>query len=198
MSHLPPARRIAIFDFDGTLIRGDSLGPFLAAIAGPLRATAAFAAGLAGAMGGNALLDRRSAVKAALLHRTLAGRSLDEAEDAARRIGRRLRWRPAMVEALKAHKLAGCRIVVATGALDLYIEEALGDLPVDDVLATTMEVDGRRLTGRMAGGNCVRAEKARRVAAYLAEHGPFMESWGYGNRPSDLAMLALVDHPTVV
>lgn len=198
MSHLPPPRRIAIFDFDGTLIRGDSLGPFLAAIAGPWRTTAAFLAGLSRAASGGALLDRRSAIKAGLLRHALAGRSLDEAEAAARDICRRLHWRRAMVEALKAHKLAGCRIVVATGALDLYIGEALAGLPVDDVLATTMEVEGSRLTGRMAGGNCVRAEKARRVAAYLAEHGPFVESWGYGNRPSDLAMLALVDHPTVV
>ena len=44
----------------------------------------------------------------------------------------------------------------------------------------------------------MRDEKARRVAEWLAQNGPFSEVWGYGNRPHDLAMLALTDHPNVI
>jgi HAD superfamily phosphoserine phosphatase-like hydrolase len=97
------------------------------------------------------------------------------------------------------HKADGALIVVATGALDLYIRALLADLPVDLVLATELETtaDGR-LTGALKGGNCVRKEKARRVAALLAAEGPFAISYGYGNAPHDLPMLDLLDQRMVI
>ena len=45
---------------------------------------------------------------------------------------------------------------------------------------------------------CVRAMKAQRVSAYLHHHGPFGETWGYGNRPSDVPMLALLNNKVIV
>ncbi|MDP9195917.1 MAG: haloacid dehalogenase-like hydrolase, partial [Pseudomonadota bacterium] len=64
--------------------------------------------------------------------------------------------------------------------------------------ATDLEVVDGILTGRMDGGNCVRQEKARRVRAFLEQHGPFDETWGYGNRPHDIPMLDLLDHRIIV
>jgi HAD superfamily hydrolase (TIGR01490 family) len=202
---LPPeaGRGIAVFDFDDTLVEGDSLPRFLAAVAGAGRMRLAVAAAVTGAslahVRGHAPgADWKGSVKALLLARTLAGVTVDEARAAAAELARRLRWKRPVLEALHRHAESGVQIVVASGALDVYLPTLLAGLPVHAVYATPAEVREGRLTGRLAGENCVRAAKARTVTGHFAAHPGHGPTWGYGNRPSDLPMLALVDHPTVV
>jgi len=196
-----PLTGIAIFDFDDTLIAGDSMPRFLDEVAGVRRTRVAMAGAVAGALAAHALgrppgADFPGSVKALLLRALLKDIPVTAAYDAARRLKSRLRWLAPQVEALHQHAAAGHRIVVASGALDVYLPILLEGLPVDDILATDMEVMDGRLTGRLAAGNCVRALKAERIHPLLtAAGGP---SWGYGNRPHDLPMLALVDHPTII
>jgi len=194
---------VAFFDFDGTLIHGDSLPLFIAEVIGRHRTRLAFAdairsAGHRHVRGRGPGADFRGSVKSILLKRTLSGLPLAEAAVAAERLARKLRWYQPTLDALHAHRAAGRRVVVATGALDVYMPALLHGLPVDDVLATGMEVVDGRLTGRLATGNCVRFDKAERVGAWLAQNGPVGETWGYGNRPSDLPMLALLNQKIVV
>ncbi len=194
-----PAAGVAVFDFDGTLIRGDSLPKFLDQVTGPLRTRRAMVAAVWGALTGPAAgADFAGSVKARLLRATLAGVAVDDAYAAARRLKARLIWRQPQREALLAHAAAGQRVVVASGALDIYLPILLEGLPVDDILATPMDISAGHLTGRLAADNCVRTAKANRVRAYLAAHAPTGPTWGYGNRPSDLPMLALVDHPSII
>ena len=198
-----PHAGVAFFDFDGTLIHGDSLLLFVAEVIGRRRAHLALADAIRSAChrhlrGRGPGCDLRGSIKAVLLKRTLRGLPLADAHAAAHRLVRTLRWYGPSLEALHAHRRAGRRVVVATGALDVYMPTLLDGLAVDDLLATGMEVADGRLTGRMCTGNCVRADKASRVSAWLAAHGPFGETWGYGNHPSDRPMLALLDRPVVV
>jgi phosphatidylglycerophosphatase C len=201
----PGAERpgIAFFDFDGTLVRGDSLLPFLSLIVGARRARLSLMRAVHGAIQLHAMKrqlgsDIRTSTKAILLRLTLADVPVAEARAAAERLSGWVRWNRPILDALKAHQDAGRRVVVATGALDLYMPALLKDLGVDDLLATGLEeVDGV-LTGHMKGGNCVRAMKAQRVSAYLHHHGPFGETWGYGNRPSDVPMLDLLHNKVIV
>ncbi|UEM03179.1 HAD-IB family hydrolase [Skermanella rosea] len=194
---------IAFFDFDGTLVRGDSLLPFLSQIVGSRRARLSLARAVHGAIQLHATRrqlgdDIRTSTKAILLRQTLAGVPVAEAEAAAERLAGWTRWNRPILDALKAHQDAGRRIVVATGALALYMPVLLRGLGVDDLLATGLEEEDGILTGHMKGGNCVRAMKAQRVSAYLHHHGPFGETWGYGNRPSDVPMLALLNNKVIV
>lgn len=193
----------AFFDFDGTLIRGDSLPLFIAEVIGRHRTRLAFADALRSAthrhLRGRPLgADFRGTVKAVLLKRTLRGLPLALAEAAAERLAHRLRWHTPMVDALRAHRDAGRTVIVATGALNIYMPALLRTLPVDHLMATEMEVVNGHLTGRIASGNCVRGHKADRVRAWLAQNGPFHRTWGYGNHPSDRPMLALMDEPAVI
>lgn len=202
--HLPQhAQGVAFFDFDGTLIHGDSLLMFVAEVIGRRRTRMAFADALRSAThrhlrGRGPGVDFRGSVKAILLKRTLHGLPLGDAHAAAERVAAGLRWYTPILDTLHEHRRAGRRVVIATGALDVYMPALLRGIEVDDVLATGMEVHDGRLTGRLATGNCVRLDKADRVRAWLSAHGPFGETWGYGNRPSDLPMLALVDRRVVV
>ncbi|PWC52920.1 HAD family hydrolase [Azospirillum sp. TSO22-1] len=194
---------VAFFDFDGTLVHGDTLPMFIAEVIGRRRTQLAFADAIRSAghrhlRGRGPGVDFRGSIKAILLKRTLRGLPLADAHAAAERLSAKLRWHPPTVQALREHRRAGRRVVVATGALDVYMPFLLRDEAVDDLLATGMEVQDGRLTGRLATGNCVRIDKADRVRAWLAANGPASETWGYGNRPSDLPMLALLDRKIVV
>lgn len=194
---------VAFFDFDGTLIQGDSLLPYLALFVGRQRVRLALLSAMRTATVLHArrrgpCADLRGSIKAVLVRQCLSGVPVVEARAAAERLVPWVRWKRPQLDALKAHRKAGRQVVVATGALDIYMPSLLGDLEVDGLLATDLEVVDGALTGRLAGGNCVRAHKADRVAAFLRERGPFAETWGYGNRPSDLPMLALVQNRVVV
>lgn len=190
------SRGVAFFDFDGTLVKGDSLIPYLGYAAGWPRMLVGFVRALLAP--DKSQPDYRSGVKASLLRYTLKGVPYEQARAAAKKLAPLRIWKPLAHQALLKHKADGLTIVVATGALELYINQLIDELPVDLVIATEMEVKNGMLTGEMQGGNCVRQEKARRVDAYLKIHGPFEVTYGYGNAPHDLPMLALLQHKTVV
>jgi phosphatidylglycerophosphatase C len=193
-------RKIAVFDFDDTLVHGDSLWPFLLKLAGTVRVVWAMGWALATTKTPEAEsgFDRRGMVKANFLRALLAGRSLASLQESLAALQSWSQWRQDIVAKLHEHKAAGCHIVIASGGLDIYLPTLLQGLPYDTLICTRMVVEDGVLTGAMAGGNCVRAEKARRIADYLAAHGPFMESWGYGNAPHDEPMLALLQHKTII
>jgi phosphatidylglycerophosphatase C len=193
------ARTIVIFDYDNTLVEGDSLWPFLVAVAGWRRASLALLKALAGfvwvwARGG----DYRTHVKERLLLDLLAGK---REVDLAPAVEKMLSWpreRALVMNALREQYNKGNHIVIASGSLSLYLPSLLRRIPHHAVLCTEMEIKDGVVTGRMASGNCVRARKAERVADYLTVHGPFDDSWGYGNAPNDLPMLEKVRHRVIV
>ncbi|MEI6985537.1 MAG: HAD-IB family phosphatase [Rhodospirillaceae bacterium] len=194
---------IAIFDFDDTLIEGDSMPRFLDAAIGLVRTRLAMIGAVVGALAVHAVgrprgADFAGSVKALLLRATLAGLAVEDAHAAARCLKPRLRWRSPQLEALRAHAAAGRRVVVASGALDVYLPILLEGLPVNTIMATGIEVRNGHLTGLLKDINCVRQAKAERIRRFLIANAPTGPTWGYGNRPHDLPMLALVDHPTVV
>ena len=189
-------RTIAFFDFDGTLSESDSLWPFLVAVVGT-------PACLFALLKGSVFYlfpcgrDRRTVVKEILLSSVLRGKTMRMLAPAIERMKSWPRWMKS-VDDIRRHYAAGHHVVIATGSLNLYIKEMLGDLPYHAILSTEMEIKEGVLTGKMAKGNCVRKRKAERVAEYLLEHGPFVDSWAYGNAPHDLPMMALTNHRVIV
>jgi HAD superfamily hydrolase (TIGR01490 family) len=192
------SRGVALFDLDHTLTRQDSLPMWIAILVGWRRTLRAFAmAGFALRPGRS---DLRGRAKESVLRWSVRGATLAEAQAAGRLLGQRIRWRESVVAALNEHRAQGRAIVVATGSPDIYVPHLLraAGIKADAVIGTAVEIVDGKLTGRLAGANCVRSEKARRCAEWMKANGPFGESWGYGNRPHDLAMLALTDHPLVI
>lgn len=188
-------RAIAVFDFDGTLVTGDSLPSFVACCTGwPRTLLTAFAAALVTCRAA----DRRTAFKALWLRWSFRNFPLAKIPPALGRLRGKLRWIEQTRARLHWHKARGDVIVVASGGLDLYLPFILADAPPDHLLCTGMEAVNGRLTGAMRHGNCVREEKARRVAELLAKLQPHGEVWAYGNAPHDLPMLNLADHKTLI
>jgi HAD superfamily hydrolase (TIGR01490 family) len=193
---------VAAFDFDGTLIAGDSFLPFLTQLVGRR------AMGRAFVVAGPELLTAfargsRDATKAAVLARLLTGYPQQRFVDLGRAYAGQLvqQIRPAMAERVAWHREQGHRLVIVSASLDVYLAPVGRLLGFDRVLATQLEAgpDGR-LTGRIQGINVRRAEKSARLGQWLAEHltGRSHELWAYGDSVGDRELLAMADHPVRV
>jgi phosphatidylglycerophosphatase C len=195
-------RRVAAFDFDGTVSRRDTLVPFVARFAGVGRS----AAGLFGA-GWDALVRQtlaardRDAVKEQMIRRLLTGRDardLDRAAGAyaARLIDRALR--PDMVEEIRRHVAAGHETLFVSASLANYLRPIARYLGMTDVIAVDLDVSDGVLTGSMVHPNVRAAEKAVRLRRWLGAptDGPLegVELWAYGNSSGDHELLELGDH----
>ncbi len=192
---------VAAFDFDGTISRRDTLGPFLARVAGPGPLL-------------NAIIRRspqiakvalrhgdRDAEKQAVIARVLGGRTADSVAAMGRVYADHLwteqRFRPESLERLQWHRDQGHRIVIVSASLDSYLVPLAPRLGVDHVISCSLETDEAGLvTGTLVGGNVRGIEKANRLRAWLG--GDTVELWAYGDSSGDDELLAMADHPTRV
>jgi phosphatidylglycerophosphatase C len=201
----PSGRRIAAFDFDGTLTRRDTLVPFLAKACGTTALTRALrtVAPLAvkartGRL--DAELHHRDASKEALLHALLAGREAAwlarEGERYATTLGAKLR--PEMVEQVRWHRDAGHELVIVSASLAAYLEPFARTHGFDHVIAVELEAgELGRLSGAMRGPNVRGPEKAVRLRSWLDGDEPAC-LWAYGNSSGDRELLEMADVPVWV
>ncbi|MBV8548554.1 MAG: HAD-IB family phosphatase [Alphaproteobacteria bacterium] len=199
-------RVIAVFDYDGTLVENDSFGQFLSLLSsapvfylrlieGIVRFSHAKWKKLPSNLPDPSL---RTFVKHHLIKTILAGRHHDELRGHVGNLHKLRRWKRPIHDKLLDHHVRGHHIVIATGSLDLYIYNLLAHVPHHAVICTEMGVVDGVVTDKMTSGNCTHDRKAERVRAYIEEHGPFDDSYGYGNTPHDLAMLSLLNHKVIV
>ena len=190
-------RTLALFDFDGTLTRADTLGPFLREVAGNGAFVRAFASdaprlALAGLGAGS-----RDAAKERMLRRLLGGRKHADLVVRGRAYGERVAtkaMRSEMVDRVRWHASEGHELVIVSASLDLYIDRVAELLGIDTVLCSRLEVDADgRVTGRLVGGNCRGPAKLRHIRERFGEEG--YELWAYGDSAGDREMLAAADHP---
>lgn len=194
---------IAFFDFDGTLLTGDSgllcagpsvrLGLLSPAIA--LEFVGRYALYKAG------LGTRRAMQRVGF--RCYRGRTLEELRATTRDLhGRYLREHvsPAMRRAVENHTRRGDRLVILTGAAHFFAEPLGEELGFHEVHGTQLEygADGRS-TGKVAG-DILDGDAKRTLAAKLAEDaGTRLEDCAfYTDHVADLPLLEVVGFPVVV
>jgi phosphatidylglycerophosphatase C len=182
---------VALFDFDGTLGRGDSLLPFLRRVAGPTE--------LALALGRHITVARdRDRYKERVLATLLAGREVQPIAALATSFGAELvagHLRTEVVAHLREHQAAGHRTALVSASPALYLEEVRQRLAIDFDLSTRLAVgDDGRFTGALDGGNCRGPEKARRAAELIGRLGAD-EVHAYGDSSGDAELLALAEVP---
>ena len=122
-------RRIAAFDFDGTITRRDTVLPFLVRACGPVAVARALA--IVGPIALRARLGRldtdlhhRDAVKGALLDQLLTGRSASWYAEQGARFARSLprRMRPEMEAQIRWHRDHGHELVLVSASLRPYLD----------------------------------------------------------------------------
>lgn len=191
-----PVPPIAVFDFDGTLTRRDTMIPFLVSAVGG-HAVATALAGVIVTASRRGRRPQRDDLKTAAV-RLLAGRAVDELADQAERYADRVEasgLRADTVGRLRWHAAQGHRVVVVSASLELYVGPVAARLtpssPIE-VLGTRLETVDGRYTGRIAGRNCRGAEKVGRLRELGVDAGV---QWAYGDSRGDAEMLAYAERP---
>ena len=200
-----PERRIAAFDFDGTLTRRDTLLPFLVRSCGASRvaqAVSRVAPVAARARVGRleSELHHRDVVKERLLADLFTGRDAQwfaqMGEEYARTLPQRIR--PALAEQVAWHRSTGHELIIVSASLLTYLAPFARDQGFDHVIGVGMEVDDAgRLTGALTGPNVRGPEKAVRLRAWLGGERPSF-LWAYGNSSGDAELLEMADVPVWV
>ena len=93
-----------------------------------------------------------------------------------------------------------CAVVTSTNS---FITAPIArEFGVDHLLATELELNNGRFTGRPSGTPCFRQGKVTRLAEWLGERGQtlgsFSASWFYSDSLNDLPLLERVTHPVAV
>lgn len=185
-------KTLALFDFDGTLYRKDSLIEFTKATQGNAR----FFQGLIW------LFPQLSALKLGLLHNRKAKEkflthffqntpitAFDQAGNdfAQQKINADLN--PKTFEAFQNHLAAGHTVCIVSASCAAWIKP-WSDTHQAAFIGTELEVSDDKITGKLSGENCYGPEKVRRVKAmYHLED--FQTIKVYGSGKGDREMLQL-------
>ena len=189
--------KLALFDFDGTLTRGDSLKHFAQPAFGQkkfAKALVAFISSLLPALVGK--WDRGQS-KERFLESLLGGMREEELLEAGRSFAAAMPASFFVDEALNRlawHQRMGHRCMVVSASPEFYLTPWAKGKGIEAVLATRLEVAEGVVTGRFNGANCWGQEKVRRLQEYVGDLGPY-EIWAYGDSRGDKELLAVATHP---
>ncbi|HJM29405.1 MAG: HAD-IB family hydrolase [Acidimicrobiales bacterium] len=182
-------RRIAAFDFDGTITRRDTLFPFLRQY------------GTSNLLQAAVLTLRtrkpqgwRESLKANVLRKVFLGKELQKLEHAGKSYAANLPrlYRDEVLSMISYHRDAGHELVLVTASLGCYARPAAEELGFDHVIAVELVSNAGRLSGEMSGRNVRGSEKARQLREWLGSSDA--EIWAYGNSQGDKEMLSMANH----
>ena len=192
------SKPLAIFDFDGTMISGDSIIRYTAYAMRrgyqPWRnIIPRLWQGLKAVCG---LMSATEGKSRALSF--LARMSREEQNEFNRAFCRDIlmpRIFPKALERMEAHQREGLRILLVSASPDAYISHLKDFLPVDAIIASPTDEQGR-VSSSTRG-----EEKARRVREWAAAQDTQIDwagSFSYGNSANDLPVMRLTGHPVCV
>lgn len=191
---------VAAFDFDETLTRRDTVVPFLRRLAGDRRLALGLLA-RSHRLASAAVQRNRDALRAMATDQVFRGRPIAEVDEQARVYGDEIfaaGLRPDTAARLTWHRDAGHRVVIVSASYEQYVRVVGEHLGVDAVIATRLEVESQRCTGRLLGANCRGPEKLTRLRDWLADQDLALQDvtlWAYGDSRGDRELLAAAQHP---
>ncbi len=196
-----PSERVpvALFDFDGTLIRADStlcllaflLGRYPRALGDLLRLGAAIPASLAG-------LIPRDRLKLLAVRALRSVPPADRADFFRDFHDSRLtpRYAAGAIERIGWHRARGHVLVLVSASIDLYLHHAVRYLGFDFLVCTRAALDPQP---RLDTPNCRGREKVRRLLELDSlRDADRPASWAYSDSLSDLPLFRLCGHPVAV
>ncbi|GLR00027.1 HAD family hydrolase [Dyella mobilis] len=183
---------LALFDFDGTITHKAMFADFIR-FAVPRRrrilGTPLFAPMVVGYKLG---LVSGNAIRSSVVSFGLRGARAEHVREMGRRFSDEVLstvLRPIALERIRWHRERGDKVVVVSGALDIYLEYWCRTHGLD-LICSRLEVVDSHLTGRYHGPQCVGAEKSRRVRETCTLQ-DFSTVYAYGDTEEDLDMLSM-------
>lgn len=207
-------REIGLFDFDGTLVEGDSFIRFGIFAVGKAKFYTSVARATPWLIGWKTGMMSSSKAKEKLFGFLFRGMMKREFENKGELFVSEITkmLRPEVYQDLIRLRDAGVEVVIASASVEEWIRPWAKTQGVDCVIGTQVEVDGEgRLTGSFSTPNCLGKEKAMRVREYLRkklqdgkpesllgneeDDLKDFEISAWGNLPDDKWMLEMADHP---
>jgi len=97
------------------------------------------------------------------------------------------------LQAIQKHQSNGDRIVVVSASSEHWLAYWCEEHGLE-LIGTQLEVIDKRITGKIKGANCYGEEKKNRLEAYL-DLQEYTEIYVYGDSNGDKDILALATHP---
>jgi phosphatidylglycerophosphatase C len=185
---------LALFDFDGTITRREMFADFMRFAVSRRRrllGAAVFAPMVAGYKLG---LISGNTIRASVVSFGLRGVLAEHVHAMGRRFSDEVLstvLRPEALERIQWHKAQGDRIIVVSGALDVYLEHWCRQHGLD-LICSRLEIANGYLTGGYHGLQCVGTEKSRRVRE-TCKLESFPVVYAYGDTKEDLDMLRMAN-----
>jgi phosphatidylglycerophosphatase C len=189
-------KRLAVFDFDGTLTYKDSFLAFIRYYKGNLPFYSGMLQVAPWLVAYKLKLYPNWKAKEKVLKHFFANSREEEFREKGRQFARELipaMLRPKAKAALQQHKKAGDRIVVVSASAEPWLQ-AWCEAEGIELVATSLECRGGRITGKLKGKNCYGAEKVERLKQHLSLE-DYCEVHVYGDSAGDRELLGLATHP---
>jgi HAD superfamily hydrolase (TIGR01490 family) len=104
---------------------------------------------------------------------------------------------PKAVQAIRAHRRNGTRVVLLTGALD-FLVDPISPLADEIICAKLAEYEGK-FTGALEETPIAGEARSAHMRRWASDRGvDLKDCWAYADSVSDLPMLAAVGHPVAV
>ena len=190
------SKKLALFDFDGTVTTKDSFLEFLK-----------FYKGYSGFYLGFALLSPyliamklklipNWKAKEIVLKYFLNGLEKDKMEQIAQTFTTEIipsLLRPKALEQIRSHQEKGDDIYLVSASAESWLKFWCEEIGIN-LIATKLEIVNEKITGKLDGKNCHGPEKVARIKAQIDLHN-YSEIYAYGDSSGDTEMLELATHP---
>lgn len=190
-------RTVAVFDFDGTLTRRDSLFPFLRMVGGMFRYWWGLLLLSPTLMRYALHLTPNWKAKEAVLTYFLSGLKSEKLHQLGQRFAVQQipkLIRPEALQRLRWHQEQGHQTILVSSSLEVYLSPWAEMMGLSQVIGTQLVSESGRLTGRILGKNCYGREKVNRLTALLGDLKGYC-LYAYGDSPGDRELLDCVDYP---
>lgn len=189
-------RPVALFDFDGTLFRGDSIAPFLLFLLRKKPMTIVFFLRLSLLVIPYAfkLIDKKTMKNEVL--RIWSHVAKSQQEPLLKEFHDRIllpRCYSDGIERVRWHQNQGHLLVLASASMDFYLQTIQKSLGFDLLICTQTS---SAAIPQVVGANCYGEEKINRINQLdFFQHTDWSASFAYSDHHSDLPMLKLCGHP---
>lgn len=188
-------KRIAAFDFDGTITRKDTLIEFLRFAGGCARLYAVFTLYSPLLILMKLKLYSNLKAKEKIFAHYFNGMPIEQFNDLCRRFfeqkGQSLVYADAKAQIAK-HKVQGDEVVIISASIENWVCHFAEALKADKLLATQVEVQDGKLTGHFLTANCYGEEKVKRLLSAYPERDKYYLI-AYGDSRGDKELLQFAD-----
>lgn len=194
-----PSGRLAVFDFDGTLVECDSFVGFAVFSRGRKAFLCAVAKCFFRLVGWKLGLCSNSVVKEKLFAALWGGTDASVFEKAGERYASCLdrHERKDICRRMQAELNAGSRVIIITASVEQWVRPWAESYGISEVIATRPEISFGKLTGRFDTPNCYGVEKVRRLRQAVGDPGMY-ETIVFTDSESDAPLCSIADTAVMV